>query len=173
MVTDAQSGDVYYQNDETGESSWEFPTTQEHASDASKDGTASLTVDEVVPVSTVEATNVALPAENMTIEEETNETSVALEDTASTSVKLPDGWYVATDEASGAKYYQNDVIGESSWEIPNVSTEAAPNDMEDAVRPNPIDELPAGWHAVLDEESGATYYQNEQGESSWEFPISA
>ena len=54
------------------------------------------------------------------------------------------------------------------------SAEAASNDVEDAVRPDHIEELlPAGWHAVLDQESGATYYQNEQGESSWEVPTSA
>ena len=34
-------------------------------------------------------------------------------------------------------------------------------------------ELPAGWYAVIDEESGETYYQNEEGESSWEVPAAA
>ena len=71
--------------------------------------------------------------------------------------QLPPGWVAAIDADSGATYYQNEDTGESSWELP----EQKANDQkensdapEGVANVETIENLPPGWHSVVDEETG-------------------
>lgn len=78
-------------------------------------------------------------------------------------------WTAMVDEASGQTFYYNEQTGESQWDAPTGMAGEA--QWEAAAPPGMATTLPAGWTTGVDEESGQTFYINEQtGESQWEAP---
>ena len=162
-AVDSESGTTYYQNEETGETSWDVPqgaAVDQEASDGA-------------PVPIV-----------LHAQEEYAELDKPGQQVDSIEELLPPGWIAVVDDDSGQKYYQNEDTGESSWDVPQgaaVDQEASdvapvPTVQHAQEENTEMDkdyslELLPGWYAVVDDESGQTYYQNDEtGESSWEVP---
>lgn len=139
-VVDPQSGETYYANERTGETSWEKPQAllrienEPHNSNNFQDNTRLLTNG---------------PAQN--------------------DNELPPGWFAAMDEQSGEEYYVNEQTGETTWDRPQnpnhtplLSNQPASEDE---------DSMASGWFAVVEPSSGDIYYANEQtGATSWDKP---
>jgi hypothetical protein len=139
-VVDPQSGETYYANERTGETSWEKPQAllrienEPHNSNNFQDNTRLLTNG---------------PAQN--------------------DNEIPPGWFAAMDEQSGEEYYVNEQTGETTWDRPQnpnhtplLSNQPASEDE---------DSMASGWFAVVEPSSGDIYYANEQtGATSWDKP---
>jgi hypothetical protein len=85
--------------------------------------------------------------------------------------RLPPGWEAVVDPDSGDTYYWNAESGETAWERPRPV--AAPEAAEEPPPPPAAKRtsLPPGWEAVLDPDSGDTYYWNaDTGDVAWEQP---
>eukprot|EP00526_Cylindrotheca_closterium_P004161 CAMPEP_0113637722 /NCGR_PEP_ID=MMETSP0017_2-20120614/19755_1 /TAXON_ID=2856 /ORGANISM="Cylindrotheca closterium" /LENGTH=4255 /DNA_ID=CAMNT_0000548783 /DNA_START=113 /DNA_END=12880 /DNA_ORIENTATION=+ /assembly_acc=CAM_ASM_000147 len=177
-VVDEASGQIYYYNSATQETSWEKPSmpfenTEPEAAE-----------DEIIP-----------PVDSATEEASVNDEEPAAEGAGAVeSSELPDDWIEAVDEGSGQTYYYNTVTQETSWEKPHAALEeeVVPEGNEDeaiaapeAAEPyEPVvteatdnipegDDLPSGWIEAVDESSGQTYYYNTvTQETSWDKPTS-
>lgn len=129
-VVDPQSGDVYYANEKSGETSWEKPQSL-----------------------------LRLEKSPRTQEEKRLSTNGNGQDDDD---DLPVGWFAVTDPQSGETYYANET-GETTWDRPTNADAAGEEE----------NSLASGWFAVVDPQSGDVYYANElTGETSWEKPIS-
>lgn len=83
----------------------------------------------------------------------------------SQSGRLPPGWIVARDPATGAPYYYNQSTGMSQWEIPQHTYSAGHS--------RPSSSLPENWVEAFDETTGHKYYYNTATHvSQWEHPSS-
>lgn len=141
-VVDPQSGDTYYANERTGETSWEKP-------------------EEILRLENA-------PHNNSITQ---NETPLLTNEPNQNDDNLPPGWFAVTDPQSGDEYFVNEQTGETTWDRPTnpnhtplLSNEPASEDESS---------LASGWFAVVEQESGDIYYANEQtGETSWEKPLS-
>jgi len=90
-----------------------------------------------------------------------------------TGTILPDGW--SKDESDPtAKYYYNDVSGETAWEAPpgssNVGGSSTDNQLltSSHVRSETI--LPSNWEKDISDPTQKYYYNNATGETAWEAP---
>lgn len=85
--------------------------------------------------------------------------------------RLPANWEAVADPDSGDTYYWNAKTGETTWERPRPVEAAA---VAEEPPPPPAAKrtsLPPGWEAVLDPDSGDTYYWNaDTGDVAWEQP---
>ncbi|KAL7431539.1 hypothetical protein ACHAXM_002719 [Skeletonema potamos] len=114
---DSASGQIYYYNEETKESSWSRPTSSmlagEAESEAKNESNIGVwdTVEESAPSeeSLHDETNIALGGQGP---EEEPRFSHALDS------ELPDGWIEVVHE--GNTYFYNEVTGETSWSRPKV-----------------------------------------------------
>ena len=195
-IVDESSGDAYYYNEFTGETSWEppmMPPAEAPPDDMDDNGDATTT-DEVSPEATV--TLESKPPENVP-DREVVAASGAVQEGGMDESRLLPGWEKLIDESSGDAYYYNESTGESSWEPPLMPPDgaaaaaeldapdlAAPelseNDALQAVNPGsaPVADgdrddvqLPPGWERVIDESTGESYFYNEAaGETSWDPP---
>ena len=104
-LVDPDSGDTYYSNEVTGETTWDKPQfgrddTEEETSEVtpslSDNRQSLLELDEAVDDS------IAEDESNLLEEEE------RLED-------LPEGWFSILDPDSGDVYYSNEITGETTW----------------------------------------------------------
>ena len=192
---DPDSGNPFYFNETTQESSWERPSI------------FSDLKEEITYVESAEgelATGVEEPAAETVAEDEGPEleskeaTELPLETPAQDELDtdLPPGWVVALDPSSGSTYYYNEIDNESSWEKPkkmipeqtNVNAASANADVaptehagendqqgeEPPVSEKPdstSDELPPNWEEVVDPTTGDIYYCNRvEDKTSWERP---
>jgi len=152
-ILDPSSGDYYFAH-ENGDTQWERPEFPSSADD----GTAA-------DKSTSQGTSIS--------ETSSNDISSSVDDG---DENLPPGWFAAMDEDSGDKYYCNEATGETTWDYP---TEPAIEDDLQASSPtldsnNEDDDLPEGWFAVTDPDSGDPYYVHEEsGETTWDRPTSS
>lgn len=194
------SGEVYYCNSVTGETSWELPngyTAPEEANDISE--TAETPLSDTAATDLVEEPPAKIFAETDGVFMST------------TSTEASSAWSKVEDPISGQIYYYNSVSGETSWERPandkegTVSdqieaSEAAPELTQPAaahveVEPLAVDfdeplcendgagtdedgteiiedihELPDPWEEVVDDEGRTYYYNHETNETSWDPP---
>lgn len=107
------SGNLYYYNAGTGETSWTRPTSDFSSAAA--------------------GANTSHDFKN-SVKEEKNEEEVVNEQTP-----LPDGWTSLTDESSGRIYFYNEGTGETSWDRPvdNVADDSNVDDVtKDAILVN-------------------------------------
>jgi hypothetical protein len=138
-VVDPQSGETYFANERTGETSWEKPRAllmleNEPHNSKFQDDTRLLTNG---------------PAQN--------------------DNELPPGWFAAMDEQSGEEYYVNEQTGETTWDRPQ-NTNRTPL-LSNQPASEDEDSMASGWFAVVEPASGDIYYANEQtGATSWDKP---
>merc|ERR1712161_132077 len=164
---DPSSGQIYFYNSTTGETSWERPTNMEE-----------------VEVNSLDRLNGTEPFNNE--EEDDNETEG---DASTTSNNLPTGWVEQEDTSSGQIYFYNISTGETSWDRPTNAeeeevgsldglneTEPLNNEEEDDNETegdvsNESDNLPDGWVEQEDPLFGQVcYYNATSGVTSWERP---
>ena len=178
-TVDSSSGQSYYYNAITQETSWERPVLLAKVEDAVKPATElELKVEELPKSVEVEATK--------------PEESLKAADPA--PGMLPEGWTETVDPPSGQSYYYNVNTQETSWERPvlakveevikpatepELKVEEPPKSVEAEAKPEEktlTDEakttLPEGWTETVDPTSGQSYYYNSNTqETSWERPV--
>jgi hypothetical protein len=168
-LEDASTGEIYYYNAESGETSWESPTAE--VGDAAGEGT------DVIPDNGEESEGV---------DEDEGIDNDGIE-------HLPDGWKEVEDPSTGEIYFYNAESGETSWERPAVEKVEDPTNGDVEILPDNVDQtessvdgidegegdnfkgaddLPDGWKEVEDSSSGQIYfYHAESGETSWDRPM--
>ena len=150
-MEDPSSGEVYYYNAKSEETSWERPKMVDAADS---------------------------PIEGLENESEPVGGGDSQEDnTTNFCEPLPHGWVKCEDSSSGEVYYHHTESGEVSWERPtmeSMDTLGHETSEEIAFEPNHTDddgELSEGWVESTDPSSGEVYYyHNESGDVSWERP---
>eukprot|EP00804_Cyclotella_cryptica_P001489 CCRYP_003714-RD/>CCRYP_003714-RD protein AED:0.34 eAED:0.34 QI:140/0.66/0.85/1/0.66/0.42/7/1908/789 len=183
---DPATGDEYFYNEETGETTWDKPLSSHERTDEELEDSSTFSNSESTNgwFSVVDPQSGDVYYAN----EKTGETSwdkpqalLRLEKSPhkqdekrlSTNGNtqdgndgddedLPDGWFAVTDPQSGETYYANEETGATSWDRPTNAAAAAEEE----------NSLASGWFAVVDPASGETYYANEQGDTSWDKPFS-
>ncbi|GMH87233.1 hypothetical protein TrVE_jg6913 [Triparma verrucosa] len=169
---DEGSGNHYYYNTETDESSWEVPPdfVDDDASNDSSENNSSDGEDELQDgwEERLDEGSGATYYFNTETEESVWEKPVKPKTQEAAPAAAAHNWEERLDEGSGATYYFNTETEESVWE--------RPPEMDAAADPMPEPQTPQGapqhnWEERLDESSGATYYFNtETEESVWERP---
>ena len=175
-LVDPDSGDTYYANEKTGETTWDRPEQEPNdiTSPVSDDHLPAdwIALEDAQSGDTYYLNQVTMATtwERPTASGESQPSSA---NDASINYKptdqLPTGWEAIYDPSCGEYFYAND-SGETQWEIPAG---------DDDVKSDPLDRgdeenLPSGWFAVVDEDSGETYYCNETtGETTWDIPTDA
>lgn len=189
-AVDGTSGQTYYYNRVTGETTWEWPPTSSGNGDDTVESTTEREDAGEIVVSS------AVSLENHNDKEEPVD-----RDTVPYGEELPHDWVEAWDPSSGNAYYVNSVTGESTWERPTRHAESSedvdkdgpeskedssmaekePESQSDSVaednsqgeefeRAIPNEgQLPEGWSEEQDPSSGKTYFYNSvTNEIQWE-----
>lgn len=156
-LEDADSGDTYYLNQATMATTWDRPSN----------GNPS---DQRVGMADADDTSQQQSGNEASVEDNHDE-------------DLPPGWETILDPSSGDYYYAHESTGETQWERPelsqsqsdlaqdNFSNQQGPSDDENDDELPQDENLPIGWFAAIDEDSGDQYYCNEAtGETTWDFP---
>ena len=164
-LVDPSSGDTYYYNEETGESSWDTPlrVDAEPAEITSPEEPQVASGDDTTPV----------PEQ---LESESGErgasTDLGTARVDENDSELPQGWEKLIDPDSGEAFYFNEATGETSWESPATATTDQDQSKSQPVQQLDRTQLPPDWTMVTDPASGDKYYYNEEtGETSWEAPV--
>jgi hypothetical protein len=92
---------------------------------------------------------------------------------------LPAGWFQTVDRASGRRYYYNRDTGQTTWDLPVVSSSvhgALPRYLQPAQSAQPAQPaqpvLLSGWLQKVDSETGRTYYYNpDTDKTTWNLPV--
>lgn len=193
-IIDPDSGDTYYTNDATGETTWDFPGEGNASVD---DGARSAPIDQRAGVGRMNDSDGILGGF------EHSNRSITVDgddDTQDDDANLPDGWFSILDPDTGDTYYSNDVTGETTWDRPGGSANGSGGGTRDDDHSDDDDEssidltgsrqqvtgggggggddddpdydLLPGWYSIVDPDSGDEYYSNEDtGETSWDRPV--
>ena len=140
-VVDDDSGDVYYVNTETQESSWEKP--------ADFGATPARAV--VVCHSVVRSPKLHCLCVRCGVG--------SLSGKAKKNPNAP--WIEAVDPDSGETYYVNEETEESSWDKPEGWVDVDADEASGETKADAAPQSHNGWVAVLDDDSGDTYYVHE------------
>ncbi|KAL7482077.1 hypothetical protein ACHAWX_000165, partial [Stephanocyclus meneghinianus] len=167
-------GDTYFSNETTGEVTWDKPQSNamERRDNQGPNRSSPQVQEEEHKLSSQQ-----LNSHEDETEDNAEPASVDDED-------LPEGWFSIVDpdsgdvlgqqkmlnnDLSGDGYYANKNSGETSWDKPQslLRLEKSPRTKEEkrlSLNGNgqdDDDDLPVGWFAVTDPQSGETYYANE------------
>ena len=194
MLEDVDSGEAYYANEATGESTWDKPTIQQtvieeknfddnHPPDwiALEDADSGETyyLNQLTMATTWDR-----PTAGNGSETEVNDGEQQSSENSGLSDHngdLPPGWEAIFDPSSGDNYFAH-VSGETQWEPPEFdqaehdvavdgSGEQGRSGGNDSFELSLDEILPPGWFAAIDEDSGDHYYCNEvTGETTWDIP---
>lgn len=149
-TTDPSTGQTYYYNKATNETSWEDPKGS--AMVAEIGSTASDWIETPDPTT----------GKTYYYNSVTQETSWEKPDGVKSEEEAASGWAEVVDPSSGQTYYYNQNTQETAWEKPVALTKSS-------------DDSHAGsdWSKTIDPTSGQTYYYNHvTQETSWEKPES-
>ncbi|KAL7471648.1 hypothetical protein ACHAXS_012900, partial [Conticribra weissflogii] len=194
-LQDPDSGDVYYANELTGETTWDRPSSSSDGflrnNHNHKDSNSQMTgEDSTVYSSSTGGTGLVSGSSGTGTTTASGTTATETSNaTEETGPLLPD-WVAVEDPTSGDIYYANEVTGETTWDRPSAprsvqkqeSLDDYPNEDKSTNnlsttsidRDNDGDDgsLPEHWMALDDPDSGDTYYVNkETGESTWDRPV--
>ncbi|KAL3815820.1 hypothetical protein ACHAXA_009308 [Cyclostephanos tholiformis] len=190
-LEDANSGETYFANEITGESTWDKPKIQQIEKDSDDnfppgwialedaDSGETYYLNQVTMATTWER-----PSEGNGSEIEARNGEKQSSENGRLSYNngdLPPGWEAVLDPSSGDYYFAHE-SGKSQWELPefdqaeygvafDTSGEKA-RSVGNNRFDSPLDGiLLPGWFAALDEDSGDHYYSNEMtGETTWDIP---
>ena len=153
-IVDADSGDYYYFNKDTGETSWEEPKPIQAPPRTAKTPRGFRNKDTAF--------------------------SKSFKDLKKTAT-LPDGWEAIVDGDSDDTYFFNKLTGETTWDAPikppertaktpkgfrkGMSFSSSIHDLNAEV-----DLLP-DWEAVVDDEGDTYYWNSVTGETQWDEPL--
>lgn len=167
-LEDADSGDTYYLNQNTMETTWDRPSTEDEQNHHADDGG--------------NVNNLQSNTNNLD-EQSLDHNTMGSGEPVSNHGDLPPGWEAVLDETSGDCYYAHESSGETTWDRPtfqqssssvgnNIPANAVEGEEEEEDETdNHDDSLPPGWFGAVDEDSGDQYYCNEvTGETTWDFP---
>jgi hypothetical protein len=181
-AVDPASGDKYFVNEETGETSWENPflTKEEpfkigaHSRDTPNDSSStgfSRNRENQGPLGDKGTQTDLHKSANMRVAEEIQkkeskevEPEQVHNSARPPQASLPLGWTAVIDSTSGETYYYNTETEETSWECPSERTEAEP----------PKQQVLKGlssdaWVQQVDPSTGEKYFYNtKDGTTSWE-----
>eukprot|EP00804_Cyclotella_cryptica_P019129 CCRYP_020877-RB/>CCRYP_020877-RB protein AED:0.03 eAED:0.03 QI:259/1/1/1/0.8/0.66/6/654/2801 len=122
QAVDPSSGDIYFYNEITGATSWEWPIeTKNDAVDSNLTNRKmnEHVFDDASDSSNVEESNGTKSLQQVSLNGIGDSTFVEQKDIASESTKtLPEGWVESKDPDTGKVFYYNEERGESSWERP-------------------------------------------------------
>ena len=134
-VTEPTSGNIYYYNEITAESSWEKPTHTEGDNEDTLARASDLPVDSGISEEARDSSKVPLTEDVIDASKQGLGPEAAVHE-ASQEVpvqdfpvseevlsELPPGWTEAVDPTSGNAYYVNSADGSTSWERPSITTE--------------------------------------------------
>ena len=150
--TDPQSGETYYVNDSTGETSWAIPLVKDNTIEA-------LPTHEFREAYDAKPESVILPEGWAAIKDtQSGETYFVNVESGETSWEPPFKSQPQKGEVDTAKQPVRSNETKRDAYLPEASSE-------------PLAELPVGWDAVVDPASGEIYFFNEEtGETSWDRP---
>jgi hypothetical protein len=117
LCTDPNSGQAYYFNESTGESSWDRPVEPDDETVGGTTTGANVTHD---PASSVQTKRVVAEKDSNQLSDNVNGSEIVPTHTSS-NMSLPDGWIKVDDPSSGGTYYYNESSGETTWERPITS----------------------------------------------------
>jgi hypothetical protein len=177
-AVDPQTGQVYYYNSATGETSWELPLDTPAVADLPVEPSDENVVESNCVHAQIPDTDAAKTEDNL-------------------AESLPDGWERVVDENSGDVFYYNESTGETAWDPPSEEVidldeqagagrldppeeTSPPQDADGKTRDLPDNKIETspdyvsdGWIELVDPGSGETYYFNEiDNTTSWERPVS-
>ena len=179
-LEDPDSGDTYYLNQATMETTWDHPTGEVD----DKSGTSRLSN----AVSATSQQPSVTSQELSVVGQEVSEGSAI--DQPDDEGELPPGWEAIFDDATGDTYYAH-VNGDTQWERPERVEDNTEHDKQQALVTLPQSQedseqsgshqqppqesgdegLPEGWYSCVDPDSGDSYYVNEATqETSWDRP---
>ena len=179
-LVDPDSGETYYANEQTGETTWDKPEEQNN------DSTTSPRSDDHLPADWIaledaqsgdtyylNQVTMATTWERPTATDESHPSSTNSGSNNPTPAdQLPPGWEAIYDPSCGEYFYAHE-SGATQWDIPEHNQRDVNDLKSDPQDPdgNVNEKLPLGWYAAVDEDSGDTYYCNEMtGETTWDFP---
>ena len=174
-LEDSDSGDTYYLNQVTMETTWDRPTREVD----DKSGASGLS----------NAVSAASQQPSMA-SQESSVVSRQVSDAPDNEGELPPGWEAIFDDATGDTYYAH-INGDTQWERPESGEDEIEHDQQQALvtlpqspednelsgnhQQSPQEDgdegLPEGWYTCVDPDSGDSYYVNEATqETSWDRP---
>ncbi|EJK46801.1 hypothetical protein THAOC_34514 [Thalassiosira oceanica] len=179
-LEDPGSGDTYYLNQVTMETTWDHPTREvDDKSGSSRLSNGVLATSQQPSVASQESSVVG---------QQVSECST--NDQSDNEGELPPGWEAIFDDATGDTYYAH-INGDTQWERPERNEDDIEQDKQQALvtlpqspedneqsgnhQQSPQEDedegLPEGWYSSVDPDSGDTYYVNEATqETSWDRP---
>ncbi len=87
---------------------------------------------------------------------------------------MPPGWREVFDRNTNASYYVNDREkgGVAQWDRPTVTTQDQWDELIKLAEPPQPPPLPLGWEGVIDDNTGAIFYVNDDlGITTWDRPV--
>jgi hypothetical protein len=196
-LEDTDSGEMYYANEVTGESTWDKPTLQQTVTKdkdfddnlapewiALEDANSGETyyLNQLTMATTWHRPSEGNGSETEATdgEQQSSENSGLIDHNGD----LPPGWEALLDPSSGDYYFAHE-SGETQWELPKFDQpnyDVADDKSGEQGRSEgnysialPLDEnLLPGWFSAIDEDSGDQYYCNEvTGETTWDIPTTS
>lgn len=106
--TDSTSGETYYFNESTGESSWDRPVITDESIVQ-----GAMTGAEVSPVPPLSSPTEGFVEEKLKSQQQSDGPTPSVSD-----MSLQDGWVEVNDPSSGGTYYYNESLAETTWDRP-------------------------------------------------------